>query len=403
MNRIIEEVKKCRRCDGIKMSKRIHDIDEDFFENWNSKMTYVIGFAFADGNIYQRSLAWELNLEDKDILVKINRVMKSGYPLRESKKYVKLRINSNKIVADLKRLGVVPNKSKKSKFPEVPEEHYRDFVRGFLDGDGWISTEDAKNQKRKEFSVGFSNGNREFMKNLVGNLHERLNLTINNLRKKTKITKNGRKSITYQTEWYATNAYKIIKFLYDNLKEGELYLERKYESQLKARRIYERTRKPILWRKIEDEYGMPMKSLLHEMLIEGDSNGVQIAKKLGVHSSTVYRWLAETKVRLPKKKQRKVTIKKCPICNNWFKRGGRYPKKYCSDRCRTLARRTGKTVQCAVCSKEIYRPRWWFKIDTTPICSQECMRKWQRIRVENNIISRSRKTGQFLPSKRTIS
>lgn len=70
---------------------------------------------------------------------------------------------------------------------------------------------------------------------------------------------------------------------------------------------------------------------------------------------------------------------------------------------RPTARRTGKTVQCAVCSKEIYRPRWWFKINTTPICSQECMRKWQRIRVENNIIPRSRKTGQFLPSKRTIS
>ena len=92
-------------------------------------------------------------------------------------------------------------------------------------------------------------------------------------------------------------------------------------------------------------------------------------------------------------------IKECPICYRRFKQHGGYSQKYCSNHCRDKARRAGKFVKCAVCGKEIYRPRWWFKVNSTPICSRECMREWRRMRAKKNLIHRSKKTGRFIASK----
>ena len=49
-----------------------------------------------------------------------------------------LIINSKKIKNDLATIGIGPNKSLTVPFPSVPEEFLASFVRGVIDGDGWV-------------------------------------------------------------------------------------------------------------------------------------------------------------------------------------------------------------------------------------------------------------------------
>jgi len=208
-------------------------------------MAYILGFTCADGCIYHRTLSWELSNKfssDKDLLKRFNMVLNSNYPIENRNKSVRLRIFSSEMISDLKKLGVIPNKIKILSFPTVPERYLGHFIRGFLDGDGWIITMIRKHGG-KEICVGFSNGSRDFMNGLVYNLGNTLRIRNFNLRERKKFTKKGDVAITYQLEFYSDNAKRIIEFLYDGLNKENLFLKRKFKKQLTARQFYEKTKK----------------------------------------------------------------------------------------------------------------------------------------------------------------
>lgn len=386
---------------SINPNKWKHKINLNFFKLWSSPMTYILDFTFADGSLREKSLGWDLQKGDVGILKKINKAMESSYPIKERKTSFRLRIFNPIILRDIKELGIEPNKTGSCQFPEIPEEFLRDFIRGFLDGDGWIYTR----EERREISVGFSSGSHKFLEGLSKSLSKHLILTTSNLRTRKKITKNHKISTCYALEYYCHNAYKIIQYLYDNLKKSDLYLDRKYKKQMEARKIFKDVLKGpkgiVKYREIEREYNMSMQRILQKLI--KTYKAIEIAEKFDIYPRTIYTWFKKAKVRLPKRKSKKIIIKECPICHRRFKQHGGRSKKYCSDRCRDLARRTGKFVKCAVCGKEIYRPKWWFKINSTPICSQECMREWQRMRIEKNLIHRSKKNRSIYTFKIKVS
>ena len=189
-----------------------YKVNYDFFKHWNPRMAYILGFAFADGNIYSLSLGWDLK-NDIELLKKINKAMGSNYPIEKRKNSFRLRISNPVILQDIQKLGVTPNKSKTCQLPAVPKIFFRDFIRGVLDGDGWVTIR----KKKREISIGFCSGSFKFLRDLIERLNEFLSLTINNLRIKKKTIKKGNLSVTYEIMWYAQNALKIIKFLYDDL------------------------------------------------------------------------------------------------------------------------------------------------------------------------------------------
>lgn len=49
-----------------------------------------------------------------------------------------LIINSKEIKIDLENMGITHNKSLNVPFPTVPDEYLPSFVRGVIDGDGWV-------------------------------------------------------------------------------------------------------------------------------------------------------------------------------------------------------------------------------------------------------------------------
>jgi len=357
-------------------------------------MAYVLGLIFSDGNIYKTALSWQLQMKDKELLFKIRDAMKSDYPIELStkKNAARLRISNFLLTESLNQFGLP---SCKIKFPEVPVKFLRDFIRGFLDGDGWITAD----KNRMEISVGFSNGSQEFLEELVRELNKHVSLANNHLRVRKKITKRGKLSITYGIAWYGMNALNVLRFLYDDLNDDDLYLRRKYRRQLEARSIYAEIEKGHKWREIEFKYKTSMEELLFKLFAEQELNGIQIAKAIGVSSASVYRWLERTKIRMPTK--REIIFIKCPICGAQFKQCG--GKKYRALTCAGYARRTGKIVKCIICGKKIYRPLWWFKVNVYPLCSLRCCGKWHGKRLETNVRHRCEKTGQFLPNVSNVS
>jgi intein/homing endonuclease len=285
---------------------RFHCVNEDFFNEWTSEMAYILGFTITDGCVYERTLSWEISnkhLSDRKLLESFNKIMNSNYPIEIKEKSFRLRINSLKIVESLKDLGIIQNKSKIVKFPNVSKEFLRHFIRGILDGDGWIS---IRNRKfGSEVTVGFCSGSLSFMKGLVSNLKSCVNLSVYNLRKREKITKNGVQSFVYQLDFYSKNAQEILKFIYKDLKDEDIFLDRKYNSYLKAKNIYNEISKYKRygrnWIDLENRYGLTMQIILSNMLNEDNLIPREMALKLNISLATLYRWLEKSRVRIPEK------------------------------------------------------------------------------------------------------
>ena len=140
---------------------------EDIFEQIDSNnKAYWLGFLAADGSIKGSELSIGLASKDREHLVKFLKFINSDNSIIDTmshctnndKYYPSSHINlhSTKLVEDLKKYGIVSNKSYQSiNFLEnVPKEYLASFVIGYFDGDGWfVCTE-------KNHGFGFC-GNKE--------------------------------------------------------------------------------------------------------------------------------------------------------------------------------------------------------------------------------------------------
>lgn len=276
------------------MSKYKYSVNENFFNRWTKQMAYVLGFTFADGNIHKYSFGWEIQKRDINLLRKFKKVLNCTYPITERPNSCRLRISNKFFIKGAKERGLLPKKNIRNELPKIPINLLRHFIRGFLDGDGWIVHRSGRN----EIDLGFAGGNKEFLKTLEKIIENRLDIK-GKVRTKLKITPKKVISTTYHLEYFSSNAVQVINWLYDNLLEKDLYLDRKYKKYLEAKKIYR-----LLWLKmkskkfIQREFHQPIKEIL-DSLTKKELNGMQITEILGTSKSSVYRWLAEAKIKCP--------------------------------------------------------------------------------------------------------
>ncbi|MBW3636361.1 MAG: hypothetical protein KY445_07840 [Armatimonadetes bacterium] len=143
---------------------RQFDCNHDFFKTFTAESCYAIGFISADGcvSLDKQSVSIGLQIRDRSILEALGAAMSSTYPIRESelvtskvkdgkpRRYAKITLRSPEMVSDLISLGVTPRKSLTLKpCREIPAEFERDYVRGLIDGDGWVGID-----KANRWSVG---------------------------------------------------------------------------------------------------------------------------------------------------------------------------------------------------------------------------------------------------------
>ena len=203
-----------------------YKINENYFEKWSKEMAWVLGIITTDGNIkFNRNCKrLRIGLQDKDILIKINKMMESNYPIRKrdfskykgwATWYYELDICRTKICRDLIELGIIPRKSKIIQFPSIPKKYLYDYIRGIIDGNGclFVNKYFYKSKLYKYFRVTILSGSFKFLKKL-----KRL------LNIKNKVC------------WNSQNCYRleipknILTIIYSNI--GQAFGQRKYNKWL---------------------------------------------------------------------------------------------------------------------------------------------------------------------------
>ena len=130
------------------IQRRQFNVDDNYFSTENSNMAYLLGFLASDGTVDKKNNRIKIGLSsiDKEFLVKIkeelkyegdilNYITSNGFSVSE------LTFTSQQIKKDLARYNIVPNKTFTFKFPKnLNKKYWIDFIRGYFDGDGSVST-----------------------------------------------------------------------------------------------------------------------------------------------------------------------------------------------------------------------------------------------------------------------
>lgn len=131
---------------GIQLNgvPRKHKVNEHFFKDWTHEMAWVLGMFITDGCVHKGTQTISFSQKDETILKEIANYMDADYvlaPTGPTRTVPTLLINSKIIKNDLENLGITSKKSLTVPFPEVPEEFLPSFIRGVIDGDGWVDNE----------------------------------------------------------------------------------------------------------------------------------------------------------------------------------------------------------------------------------------------------------------------
>jgi len=205
--------------------------NEDFFKKWSPEMAYVLGFFAADGTMIENKRGGhyiELEIADRRLLYKIRHILGSNNKItarkrnREWKIAYRLQIGSNVIFNDLLELGITPRKSKTIELPNVPNEYFRDFVRGYFDGDGHIAAGRYWRVDREKYqwecSTRFCSGSKKFLYQL----HEALK----------PYCRGGYiydKNRGHELVFSRLDSFALFQFMYHNI-SSDVFLRRKFGS-----------------------------------------------------------------------------------------------------------------------------------------------------------------------------
>lgn len=210
--------------------KKYHINEDVFLEINTEEKAHWLGFICADGHVNDNSVRCEISNKDFEHLNKMRIFFESDHLVRLTRKNcVVIDFNSRKLVQSLRLLGLEKNKTKNIKTPKIDANLLKHFYRGTFDGDGWITSRQAKNTKLEycssgltSWEIGMSSGSSDF----IHEFHDWVCLAIGG--------KCGclidRKRNENQQVWQLTfggnnNFVKICNLFYN---DATIFLDRKY-------------------------------------------------------------------------------------------------------------------------------------------------------------------------------
>lgn len=154
---------------------RHHTVQSDFFKHWNANMAWLLGFICADGCIENSGTlsACQKEIEPLQYMLAL---LNSNASVETKKQngwsencIYRVRVHCREIIQDLSKLGIHGRKSLTLNLPEIPNQYFGDFLRGYFDGDGSIYhiKSNPKNPK-----ISFI-GSPDFINQLESELHKR--------------------------------------------------------------------------------------------------------------------------------------------------------------------------------------------------------------------------------------
>ncbi|MCI6366865.1 MAG: hypothetical protein MR911_10295 [Spirochaetia bacterium] len=131
-----------------KINRRLvnNNLDVHYFDNIDTEeKAYFLGFIFADGSISNDEFFLDINEKDIEILLRIREEIHSNCKITTRKKgnsmMSRIAIKNKVFCSSLSQYGIIENKTKMtSHLPveKIPTIFYKDFLRGLIDGDGWV-------------------------------------------------------------------------------------------------------------------------------------------------------------------------------------------------------------------------------------------------------------------------
>lgn len=211
---------------AYRLGKRTYALNEELFDNIDSAdKAYWLGFLFADGYNQENKncISITLQCQDENHLKKFKQFLSSEIPIKHYtyKGYEKVcfSVSSYHMSRALSKLGCVKAKAHICKYPDIPQQFNRDFIRGYFDGDGCISHTEGKRAWQLTFT-----GNLDLIVKIQEILESELGLNhlkLNTIKDKSSVSLHfsGRKMIG-----------RILGYMYD---DSNMFLNRKYDKYCK--------------------------------------------------------------------------------------------------------------------------------------------------------------------------
>lgn len=122
---------------------RTYTLNEAVFEGDLTPGTaWVLGHIFGNGYICTQGEKWTgfQVCGDLDVCQKIVRVLGSDVTVRPIQGCYEVRFYSDRVVESLTRYGLHPAKTYDMRWPSIPEDALKHFVRGFWEADGTVTS-----------------------------------------------------------------------------------------------------------------------------------------------------------------------------------------------------------------------------------------------------------------------
>ncbi|MCJ7792651.1 MAG: hypothetical protein MUP45_01620 [Candidatus Marinimicrobia bacterium] len=226
-----------------------YKVNEKLFKIWSHEMAYVLGFIYADGCLIDsckssRTQYLSIASKDSSILHKINQALGCKKPLykvqpkiikypngiyKNSLTYV-LRFGNKVMFNDLINLGLTPRKSLSLKLPQIPSQYFSSFLRGYFDGDGCLTLSRPYKNKNRAYRVRLvlTSGSKQFLNDIGSSISEFTEIQSKNIYQQVN---------SFHLVYCKTAALKILRFMYSDIEQNKLYLDRKYERYLHLLKI----------------------------------------------------------------------------------------------------------------------------------------------------------------------
>ena len=179
---------------------------------------------------------------DKEIVHSIREAIGSDHTISKRERFgnesdiYRLQVGSKEMFEDLIKLGFIPGKTKRLVMPDAPKKYFKDFVRGYFDGDGnvWVGFKHKERSKTLyAISTVFTSGTKKFLINLQLRLQELLATSGSLVKKKG--------SNCHSLQYSIGDTLKLYDFMYNRgTLTSKLFLNRKkvvFEKYIRGRSL----------------------------------------------------------------------------------------------------------------------------------------------------------------------
>jgi len=136
---------------------------------------YAVGFILADGWVGEDRI--KLSNKNPLILAKVRNALGFSHSLKLERKgphdIFTVTITNKVLAGELRALGIPHDKSWTARLPEIPDELFNHFLRGYFDGDGT-----ARYSRRGGLQLRFVSGSRLLLIDLAEHLHRILGIPV---------------------------------------------------------------------------------------------------------------------------------------------------------------------------------------------------------------------------------